>query len=172
MKWKNYVFAPSSFLDPKNPEDLCSVRKNYSVKKWWWILMDWDIVTVKVTVKASDKFACNWSYGDVIQWPWNVYYDENWIIKWIRFLENQKGTVVKKKDGNFSYIVDDITLKPWEKMIFEYDLEYHHMPLKKMSVTHETFWSSDEFPDIKLQSVIDVLKILIDLLIHEKLEIM
>ena len=29
----NYVFAPSSFLDPKNPEDLCSVRKNYSVKK-------------------------------------------------------------------------------------------------------------------------------------------
>ena len=41
-------------------------------------------------------------------------------------------------------------------MIFEYDLEYHHMPLKKMSVTHETFWSSDEFPDIKLQSVIDV----------------
>jgi hypothetical protein len=30
---KNYVFAPSSFLDPKNTEDWCSVRKNYSAKK-------------------------------------------------------------------------------------------------------------------------------------------
>jgi hypothetical protein len=28
----NYVFAPSSFLDPKNPADNCSVWKNYYVK--------------------------------------------------------------------------------------------------------------------------------------------
>ena len=38
-------------------------------------------------------------------------------------------------------------------MVFEYDLEYHQLPLKKMDITHETFWSSDNLPDIKLQSV-------------------
>jgi hypothetical protein len=38
-------------------------------------------------------------------------------------------------------------------MIFEYDLEYHNMPLKKIGLTYETYYSSDALPDIKVQSV-------------------
>ena len=38
-------------------------------------------------------------------------------------------------------------------MVFEYDLEYHPLPLKKMSITYDTFWSNDKWPDIKLQYV-------------------
>jgi hypothetical protein len=36
-------------------------------------------------------------------------------------------------------------------MKFEYDLEYHHIPVKKMTITRNTFYG--EGPDIKLQSV-------------------
>ena len=149
----NYVFAPSSFLDPKNPADNCSVWKNYYVKNWWKILMNKDIVTVRVTVKASDRGSCIWAYWDIIQWPWNVYYDESGKIKWIKFLQNKKNAEVKGKDWNFSYLIDNITLFSWERMVFEYDLEYKQLPLKKMSITYNTFWSNDKLPDIKLQSV-------------------
>ena len=150
---KNYVFVASSFLDPNNPQDKCSVRKNYRNKEWRSILMNKDVVTVKVTIKASDDTSCVWSFWDIIQWPWTVYYDESGKLKWIRFLQNQKNAVVKSKDWIFSYLVDNITLSPWEKMVFEYDLEYKSIPLKKMSITHKTFWSDDDYPDIKLQSV-------------------
>ena len=115
--------------------------------------MNNDIVTVKVTVKASDKYSCIWTYWDIIQWPWNLYYDDECKMKWIRFLQNQKNAVVKSRDWNFSYLIDNIRLSPWEKMVFEYDLEYYQIPLRKMSITYKTFWSDDKFPDIKLQSV-------------------
>jgi hypothetical protein len=38
-------------------------------------------------------------------------------------------------------------------MIFEYDLQYHSLPLREMSIAYKTFWSNDDIPDIKLQSV-------------------
>jgi hypothetical protein len=38
-------------------------------------------------------------------------------------------------------------------MVFEYDLEYRSIPLKEMDITYETFYSNDNLPDIKLQSV-------------------
>ncbi len=150
---KNYTFVPISFLDPDNQNDKCVVRKNYRVKSWNKILMNGDIVTVRVTVKASDSSSCIWAYWDIIQWPWNIYYDSNNIIKWIRFLQNQKDSIIKSKDWNFSYIIDNIRLLPWEKMVFEYDLEYHALPLKKMSISYDSFWSNDKLPDIKLQCV-------------------
>ena len=148
---KNYVFVPSSYLDPANPEDKCGIRKNYYVKRWWWLLMNSDIVTVRVTIEGYKM--CHWAFWDIIQWPWNIYYDENEVIEWLRFIKNQKNAVVKKKDWNFSYMIDNIQLAPWEQMVFEYDLEYHQLPLKKMSITYDTFWSEDDLPDIKLQSV-------------------
>ena len=148
---KNYIFAPSSFLDPGNPADICSVWKNYSVKRWWKVLMNWDIVTVKVTVKASNKAPCYWAFWEVIQWPRNVYYDENKIIQWVRSGQNWRDAVLKKKDWSFSFLVDNITLAPWERMTFYYDLEYHQLPLQKMSITYDTFYWA--WPDIKLQSV-------------------
>ena len=148
---KNYIFAPSSFLDPSDPNDICSVWKNYSVKRWWSLLMNWDIVTVKVTVKASDLFPCYWSFWEIIQWPWNIYYDENEIIQWLRPGQNWRNAILKKKDWSFSFIVDNITLAPWERMTFYYDLEFHQLPLQKMSITYDTFYWP--WPDIKLQSV-------------------
>ena len=150
---KNYVFSPSSYLDPGNPDDIGSVRKNYYVKSGWAVLMEWDIVTVRVTVKASDRKSFVWSYGDIIQWPWNVYYDDYGILEWIRFLKNKRNAVVKSRDWSFSYIIDNITLSPWETMVFEYDLEYTQIPLRDISVTYVTFWSDDDYPDIKMQSV-------------------
>ena len=150
---KNYTFVPISFLDENNLDDKCFVRKNYKVKSWNKILMNGDIVTVTVTVKASNSSKCIWAYWDIIQWPWNLYYDNNGIIKWIRFIHNKKDSVVKSKDWNFSYIIDNINLSPWEKMIFEYDLEYHALPLKKMNISYNSFWSNDKLPDIKLQCV-------------------
>jgi hypothetical protein len=149
---KNYTFVPISFLDPGNSEDKCIVRKNYKVKSWNSILMNGDIVTVRVTVQASSS-SCVWAYWDIIQWPWNVYYDSNNIIKWIKFVHNQGNSVIKSKDWNFSYIIDNIELSPWQKMIFEYDLEYHALPLKKMNISYDSFWSNDKLPDIKLQCV-------------------
>ena len=150
--WNNYVFAPSSYLDPNCDEDKWSVRKNYRVKKWWAILQDWDIVTVSVTVKAW-KEGFQWAFGDIIQWPWNLYYDENKILKSIRFVKNKWNAVIKQRDWNFAYIIDNISLSAWDTMIFEYDLEYRSVPLRKMEITYETFYSKDDLPDIKLQSV-------------------
>ena len=151
--WDNYVFAPSSYLDPNCAEDKWSVWKNYRISKWWPVLQDWDIVTVRVTVKASNASSFQWAFWDIIQWPWNLYYDENKILKSIRFLHNQRNAVIKQKDGNFAYIIDWITLWPSETMVFEYDLEYRSIPLRKMDITYETFYSNDNLPDIKLQSV-------------------
>ncbi len=153
--WDNYVFAPSSYLDPGAwiYGDDGSVRKNYYVKSWSAILQDGDIVTVRVTVKANDYKPFRWTYWDIIQWPWNLYFDEHEMFKWIRFISNQRWAFQLKRDGNFAYIIDNITLSAWEKMIFEYDLEYHNMPLKKIGLTYETYYSSDALPDIKVQSV-------------------
>jgi hypothetical protein len=36
-------------------------------------------------------------------------------------------------------------------MDFEYDLEYHHVPAKKLSITYDTFYGDG--PDLKVQSV-------------------
>ena len=153
---KNYLFSPSSYLVPL--KDTCSVWKNYKVKRWWTILQDWDIVTVKVTVQASILDPCIWAFWDIIQGPRNIYYDKNEIIMWnegktwVRPLDDRWGHAeVKKKDWNFAFFVDNITLNPWESMSFEYDLEYHQLPLKEMSITYDTFYG--EWPDIKLQSV-------------------
>lgn len=150
----NYLFAASSFLDPNNPDDIGSVRKNYRVN-WSWpkVLQNWDTVTVRVTIKASNKYGFEWAYWDIIQWPWNLYFDDAGIFQGIRFKTNQGSAVVKKKDGNFAYIIDNIKLAPWEKMIFEYDLQYHSLPLREMSIAYKTFWSNDDIPDIKFQSV-------------------
>ena len=148
----NYVFALSSYLDSDCAEDVWSVRKNYSTKSS--VLQDGDIVTVTVTVKASDEQSFYWSFGDVIQWPWNLYYNKNNIMKSIRFTSNKWNAVIKPRDWNFAYIIDNISLKPWEMMQFEYDLEYRSIPLREMSITYDTFyWGGDEYPDIKLQSV-------------------
>jgi hypothetical protein len=84
----NYVFAPSSYLDPGCAEDKWSVWKNY-YSKWWSILQDGDIVTVRVTIKAWDEADFHWAFWDVIQGPWNLYYDENKILKWVRFVKNK-----------------------------------------------------------------------------------
>ena len=148
----NYIFALSSYLDPDCAEDVWSVRKNYSTKSS--VLQDGDIVTVTVTVKASDEQSFYGSFGDVIQWPWNLYYDKNNIMKSIRFTLNKWNAVIKPRDWNFAYIIDNIKLSPWQEMKFEYDLEYRSIPLREMSITYDTFyWGDDEYPDIKLQSV-------------------
>ena len=150
--WNNYVFAPSSFLDPGCAADVGSVRKNYKTKSS--ILQDGDIVTVTVTVKASDEQSFEGAFWDVIQWPWNLYYDENKILKSIRFTLNQWDAVIKPRDWNFAYIIDNIKLLPWQKMKFEYDLEYRSVPLRTMEITYDTFyWGNDEYPDIKLHSI-------------------
>ena len=149
--WNNYVFAPSSFLNPNDPNDNGSVRKNYYLKKGSSVLQSGDIVTVRVTVKASSTKTFRWSYWDIIQWPWNLHYDDNGILEWIKFVRNPSNAVVKKKDWNFSYIVDNIILSPNDKLIFEYDLEYRPLPLKTVSLTYDTFYSQDLYPDIKWQ---------------------
>ncbi len=149
----NYVFAPSSYLDPDCAEDIGSVWKNYRISKWWPVLQDGDIVTVSVTVKAWDWGSFQWTFGDIIQWPWNLYYDENKILKSIRFIKNKWNAVIKQRDWNFAYIIDNISLWAGDTMVFEYDLEYRSVPLRKMEITYETFYSDDDLPDIKLQSV-------------------
>ena len=150
---KNYIFAPLSYLDPDCWEDIWSAWKNYSVKSGSSILQNWDIVTVTVTVKASNQSSFNWAFWDVIEWPWNLYYDEDYILKWIEFISNKRNAVVKKRDWNFAYIIDNITLAPGETMVYKYDLEYHGIQLKDLSLSYETFWSEDEYPDIKTQCV-------------------
>ena len=45
--------------------------------------------------------------------------------------------------------MDNIVLAPSEKMIFKYDLEYTGIPLRKISITRDTYWSKDLLPDIK-----------------------
>jgi len=148
----NYLFAPSSFLDPDDPNDIGSVWKTYSVKSWSDILQDGDIVTVMVTVKASNLYPFQGAYGDIIQWPWNLYFDEDKIFKWIEFIHNPSNAVVKKRDWSFAYIIDHISLAPGDKLVFKYDLEYHHIPLKKISITYDTFYWEWPLPDIKLQA--------------------
>ena len=148
----NYIFSPLSFLDPLDPEDVWSAWKVYSVKSWWAILSEWDIVTVTVTVKASDSHNFNGAFWDIIQWPWKVYYNDENMFEWIKFLNNQRWAVQKQKDGKFSYIIDNITLWAWESMSFQYDLEYTGIPLKEISISHKSFRSDDEYPDIKIQS--------------------
>ena len=151
--WNNYVFAPSSYLDPECGEDIGSVRKNY-YKKGWGILQDGDIVTVKVTVRAWEWGSFQWAFWDIIQWPRNLYYDENKILKSIRFLSNKGDAVIKQRDWKFAYIIDNISLWAWQEMVFEYDLEYKSTPLRKMEITYDTFyWWGDHLPDIKLQSI-------------------
>ena len=152
-EWHNYLFAPISFIDPDpmNCDDPCKVHKNFSVKKWWWLLMDGDIVTAKVTIRAWAFCSCVWAFWDIIQWPWNAYYDEKEIIEHFRPGINWKNAVLKKKDWNFAYLVDNINLAPGEVMTFEYDLQYHHMPTKKLSITYDTFYW--DWPDLKVQSV-------------------
>ena len=150
--WNNYVFIPSSYLDLQ--EDKGMVWKNYRVKNGWEILQDGDIVTVTVTVKASPYSSFQWTFGDIIQGPRNLYYDGKNMLKWINFILNQGDAVIKPRDGNFAYIVDNIKLSQWEEMKFEYDLEYRGLPLREMEITYDTFYGwGDELPDIKLQSV-------------------
>ena len=148
--WNTYTFAPVSYLDLNCWEDYWTSWKNY-IWTWWKILSDGDIVTVRVTIQATHNFW--WSYWDVIQWPRKLYYDEHNIMKWIRFVENQKNAVIKQKDWGFAFIVDNILLNAWERMVLEYDLEYHGTKLKNIDLTYDTWWSPGELPDIKIWSV-------------------
>ena len=151
--WNNYAFAPSSFLDPEDEDDIGSTWKNFYLKKWWDILMNGDIVTVRVTVKASDTYPFQWAFWDIIQWPRKLYYDEDNMFQWIRFIQNQRGAYELPRDWIFSFLIDNITLNPWEEMIFEYDLEYNQIPLRDISISYKSFWSKDQLPDIKMQSI-------------------
>lgn len=153
-EWDNYIFEPISFLDPDNdPRDRARVWKNYTSHSQWSVLQSGDVVTVRVTIEAVKPIV--WSYGDIIQWPWKLHYDEKNVFEWIRFIttNTKRNAVVLKRDWNFSYIIDNIELWWWETLIFEYDLEYKELQLRDMSITYDTFWSSDKYPDIKLQSI-------------------
>ena len=87
------TYIPISFLDPheahcdpktgecfKNEPGIeyeCLAYKQYFVKSGGAILQDGDIVTVKVNISCSASVE-DWSLIDTIEWPWNVYFDENW----------------------------------------------------------------------------------------------
>jgi len=149
--WHMFPFVPISYLTPDSVGDKAAVWKNYSVKNGGSILADGDIVTVTVTIQARQSFV--WSFWDIIQWPWKLYFDDDNIFEWIEFISNQKNAVVKKRDGNFAYLIDNISLNAWETMVFKYDLEYAATPLRKMDISYRTFWSDDDLPDIKMQPV-------------------
>lgn len=140
---KNYVFVPLRYLD--DAWSPCKVSKTYHPQTSKWILEDGDIVTVSVNIGPG----CVGAYWDLVKWPWNIYYNKDGTVKSFRFLWGTGSAILRGRDWNFAYIVDNIH---WQTS-FEYDLEYQHVPLKKMSITYETYWSDDEFPDIKLQSV-------------------
>mgnify|MGYP002853791363 CR=1 FL=1 len=156
-----YLFAPISYLDVEHCEkDKGMAWKTYKVKSWWAILQNWDIVTVTVTIMASPIDYFYWSFWDVIEWPWNVYYDKNNIITWTSFMSwiniwdsQRNGVVVKPKDWWFAYIVDNVRLSPGQSFSYTYDLEYQWIQLRKMDISYVTYWSNDKYPDIKLQSV-------------------
>ncbi len=140
---KNYLFVPVRYLEAANSP--CEVSKTYHPRTSKPILEDGDIVTVSVDISGN---GCVGAYWDLVRGPRNLYYNNDGLVKSFRFIWNTWSAVLRWRDWNFAYIVDNIQW--WTS--FEYDLEYHHVPLKKMSITYETYWSDDDFPDIKLQS--------------------
>ena len=153
--WEDWIYRtrtyiPISFLDPEHPnpdlEYKCFAHKNYFVKSGWTILQDGDIVTVKVSI-SCDWDVEDWSFIDAIEGPWNVYYDENWKMQSLRLDWVPEG-IQREKNWNYDYTVDNIW---WWSSSFEYDLEYHHIPLKKISIVHNTFYCPDSC--IKIQGV-------------------
>ena len=141
--WNNYIFVPISYL----VDDVASVWKTYSLKyNRWWILKKWDLVTVTVNIKANKSFK--WAYWDVIQWPWKVYYNGEGIFKGIQFYSNKKNSVVKQEDWWFAYIIDNISLRGWETLVYKYDLEYDWLPVRDVYMDYS--W---KYPSIKLQSI-------------------
>ena len=153
-KTQNYLFIPSSYLWPQDNLIAWLVKKNYYVKSWSTILQDGDIVTVRVTITGNPASIIPmdwWIFADIVQWPWNLYYDDEWMLKSFRFISNPSGAVLKRKNWEFAYVVDGISLWAWAQMSFEYDLEYNYFPLKKLSITHNTFYG--QWPDIKSQAI-------------------
>lgn len=147
---QNYTFIPISYLDDSPlSEDKALVWKTYSSNGG--VLQPWDKVTVTVTIMALKSFS-QWTFWDIIQWPWKVYYDNKHVFKWIKFLQNQRNAEVLQRDGNFNYLIDNISLSAWQSLVYQYELEYANVPFTKINITYKTFYSEDDYPDIKLQS--------------------
>ncbi len=181
------TFVPISFLDPPLETqpvtmypDPIHVYKSYvespdtssPLKQWEKI---WVIVTIE---NRSDETLKNIIFGDVIQWPWNLYFDENDVFMWIKVIwydtwtklkedRNEylyknyfeyecgprSGVTIMKKDWQFAYYLTKATLQPWEVLRIGYELEYTDIKVKDMSLNYDEYWNNDAYPDIKFQSI-------------------
>ena len=146
-----YTFVPLSFLDEDCEEDKAYAYKTYSYKGW--TLKDWDKVTVTVTLVAKKSVVL--TFWDIIQWPWKLYFDDENYFKWLKIPQG-KNVQLKKRDWNFAYLLDNISLWWGETFSYSYELEYQALKLKDLSLSYDAPWatplSNDIYPDIKMQS--------------------
>ena len=63
-------------------------------------------------------------------------------------LNGVPGATQQKKNWKYNYTIDNI---PSWASSFEYDLEYHAVPLRKISIARYTYYGA--WPFIKVQSV-------------------
>lgn len=185
-------FIPISFLDPlvdpltkesfvtMNPDPISVYKEYVFPPETSQILKDWDKVWVIVNIEnVWTEFLYNVIFWDVIQWPWNLYFDEDDVFEWIWIIggitwsklredrneylykyyfgfgcaSQDKAVGIMKRDWKFSYLIRKSELKPGETLRIGYELEYHDMKVKDISLNYDEYWNNDQYPDIKLQSI-------------------
>lgn len=166
-------FAPISFLDDDSRYNPVYVYKTYIVPSGVsFPLKQGDKIWVVVTIKNISKnpsSTLDVLFWDVIQGPWNLYFDKDDIFEWIRILgyntwsklrENRNKILynyfnvafwtwkvfkkweieLKKRDWKFSYLVSKKWLKPWELFRIWYELEYTDIKVKDVSLSYDWTW--------------------------------
>lgn len=135
--------------------DPVKYRKTY--ERVWnktWPLEWWDIVKVTVNLQS---ICGGWIFAllDVIQWPWTLYYDENdnflpngydWPVTEDNFPRWRRWAVLKPRDGQFAYVLDNINLA-WttcEVFQFQYFLEYNDdFQMYDIDLSKETYYTEE-----------------------------
>ncbi len=128
--------------------DQVRVYKTYENLSWW-VLKKWNIVKVKVKITWPRNDAM--TYIDRIQWPWNIVMSGNVISWWNPWSLPSTATYNSiSPQGDFYFIVDNITLWSTDTVEFSYNLVFQWGAPIKIAVSDR---NHDDYQDISVYPI-------------------
>ena len=177
MYWSGIkTFIPISFLDPPlNGEpsvtmypDSIHVYKTYlrppEPENNLGTLENWKRVWVIVTIEnVWDKRLKDIIFGDVIQWPWNLHFDENEVFEWIQILGFETGSKLREDRNEYlyKYYFDyncpwgDLGMRYWGVKILKKDWQFAYYLTVWYLDPWDTLriWYELEYADMKVKDM-------------------
>lgn len=137
LTWDYIDYSKFSFANTN--EDKIYGYKKYTDLNWGRLIL-WD--KVRIDVHLIWNWNTKWTYLEYIEWPWNIYKDENNLLTWFHSwtLPSDVDIFLEWK-WEYLFMIDNIHIQNSDEYIFSYIIEYAWAELVKLYEKQESVWN-------------------------------